>query len=74
MVFYHDFPKAYKLIGLVVLLVNCLERPVDPARCCPGLGVPVRDQNVQGFLYEGSDFVISLGEGLESSDQCEVES
>ena len=51
MVFYHDLPEADELVGLVVLLVHCLEGPVDPARCRPRLGVPVGNQDVEGFLY-----------------------
>jgi hypothetical protein len=72
-IFNHDFPEAYELIGLVIFFMDCLERPVNPARSCSGFGIPVGNQDIQGLLDQGADFVISLRERLEAADEGEVE-
>lgn len=74
MVLYHDFPEAHQLVGLVVLFVHCLQRPVYPARGSPRFSVPVRNQDVEGFLYQCSNLIVTLGKGFKATDKGEVES
>lgn len=72
-VLHHDLPKTYQLTRLVVLLVNCLQRPVDPARGLTLSRVPVGNQYVQSLLDESSYLVITLTQALEPSDKGKVE-
>lgn len=73
-VLYHDFPEPHESVGLAGLLVDSLQRPLDPVAIdTQWLVVPVGNQYVQGLLYEGPNLEISLAEALQPSDECQVE-
>ena len=72
MILHHYLPETHQLARLVVLLVDRLQRPVDPARLRPLPRVPVGDQDVQGLLYQGAYLVVALAQTLEAPDQGQV--
>ncbi len=72
-VFHDNLPETDQLARLVVLLVHCLQRPVDPAGCLPLPRVPVGNQDIQCLLNQGSYFIITLTQAFEPPDESEVE-